>query len=221
MRWFFQVFWIPIYRWWGLRHIRKVRRSRLDGLRLEVPPGVFHPGVYFSTPIFIKFLQTIDFQGKTALDVGTGSGALALFAAQKGATATALDINPLAVETARRNAAANGLALRVVESDLLDRLPAQQFDFVLINPPYYPRQPRNAAEHAFFAGENHEYFQKLFAQLPVFRHTGSRAWMIVSEDCDLAAIGALAGQHRQRLEVIFEKKKWGERLWVVEIGDLP
>lgn len=221
MRWFFQVFWIPIYRWWGLRHIRRVRRFRLAGLRLEVPPGVFHPGVYFSTPIFIKFLQTIDFQGKTALDVGTGSGALALFAAQNGATATALDINPLAVETARRNAAANGLALRVVESDLLDKLPAEQFDFVLINPPYYPRQPRNATEQAFFAGENHEYFQKLFAQLPVFRHSGSRAWMIVSEDCDMEAIGHIAQQHGQRLEIIFEKKKWGERLWVVEICDLP
>lgn len=221
MRWLFQAFWIPIYRWWGLRHIRQVRRFRLAGLTLEVPPGVFHPSVYFSTPIFINFLQTIDFQGKTVLDIGTGSGALALFAAQKGASATALDINPLAVETARQNAHLNDLPLRVMESDLLDGLPLQQFDFVLINPPYYPRQPRNVAEHAFFAGEHHEYFQKLFAQLPVFTHSKSRVWMIVSEDCDLQTIGQIAQRYGQQLSVIFEQKKWGERLWVVEIGDLP
>lgn len=217
MRAIFQTFWMPIYRWWALRHIRRERRFQCAGLRLEVPPGVFHPGIFFSTPIFLDFLQHVDFQGKRVLDVGTGSGVLALFAVRNGALATAIDINPLAVETARQNAARNGLALAAAESDLFDSLPPQAFDMVLINPPYYPRAPRDAAERAFFAGENLDYFEKLFAQMPAFRRADSRAWMILSEDCDWPKICDIAARHGQSLRPVFERKKWGERLFVAEV----
>ena len=196
------------------------------GLRLAVPPGVFHPGIFFSTPIFISFLQKVDFQKKKVLDVGTGSGLLALFAARCGAAVTALDVNPKAVETTRRNAAANGLSLTVVESDLFDQLPPQTFDFVLINPPYYPRPARDVAERAFFAGENWAYFEKLFRQLPHYLGSSDASapseslptrptvWMILSEDCDFEKITAIAENAGFRLKTVFEKKKWGERFFV-------
>ncbi len=226
MRPLFRLFWLPLYRLWALRHIRRERVFSHAGLRLSVPPGVFHPGIFFSTPIFVSFLQNVDFQKKKVLDVGTGSGLLALFAARRGAAVTALDINPKAVETARRNAATNGLSLTVVESDLFDQLPPQTFDFVLINPPYYPRPPRDAAERAFFAGENWEYFEKLFRQLPQYLNpsdapqpseslpTRSTVWMILSEDCDFEKITTIAENAGFRLQVVFEKKKWGERFFV-------
>jgi len=226
MRPFFRLFWLPLYRLWALRYIRRERVFNHAGLQLVVPPGVFHPVVFFSTPIFVSFLQNIDFQRKKVLDVGTGSGLLALFAAQRGAVVTALDINPKAIETARRNAATNGLSLSVVESDLFDKLPPQTFDIVLINPPYYPRPPRDAAERAFFAGENWEYFEKLFRQLPHHLNPSgaqgsfdltplpSEVWMILSEDCDFEKIKEIAGDYGFRLQVVFEKKKWGERFFV-------
>jgi len=185
-----------------------------------VPPSVFHPGVFFSTPAFVSFLQNVDFQEKNVLDVGTGSGLLALFAARRGGQVTALDINPLAVETARQNALANGLGLRTVESDLLDALPPQPlFDVVLINPPYYPRTPRTAAEYAFFAGEGLEYFEKLFAQLPSHLRPGARVWMVLSEDCDLSKIQVLAAQSGFSWAIVFQQKKWGERFFVVEMAN--
>lgn len=227
MRLFFRHFWLPFYRFWALHHIRRERVWRCAGLRLAVPPGVFHPGVFFSSPIFVSFLQKVDFQKKKVLDVGTGSGLLALVAAQRGAAAVAaLDINPAAVEAARRNAEANGLPLSVVESDLFDQLPPQTFDIVLINPPYYPRSPRDHAERAFFAGENWAYFEKLFRQLPAYlnsvavqkSHTPatprSEVWIIHSEDCDMEKIKEIAANSGFRLEIVFEKKKWGERFFV-------
>lgn len=211
--------WLPLYRRWALRHIRRERVFECAGLRLTVPPGVFHPGVFFSTPIFVSFLQNIDFQEKNVLDVGTGSGLLALFAARRGGSVTALDIHPLAVETARRNATANGLSLRTVESDLLDALPSQPaFELVLINPPYYPQTPRTAAEHAFFAGEGLEYFEKLFTQLPSRLRPGARVWMMLSEDCDLSRIQVLAVQGGFSWAIVFQQKKWGERFFVVEVA---
>ena len=213
----FRRFWIPFYSFWLLRYIRKERVYKHAGLRLAVPPGVFHPGVFFSTPVFISFLQKIDFQGKTVLDVGTGSGLLALFAARKGATVTALDINPLAVETARRNAVANGLAITVVESDLFANVPAQAFDIILINPPYFPANPRNTADRAFFVGENWEYFEQLFRQLPACLSAGTQTWMILSDKCNFEEIAGIAAANGFRLATVFEKTKWGEHFFVIEI----
>ena len=277
MRFFFRRFFLPFYRRWALWYIRRERVFRYGGLRLRVPPGVFHPGVFFSTPIFLSFLQKIDLQGKTVIDVGTGSGALALFAARRGARVTALDVNPLAVATARDNARDNGLEVAVMESDLFDRVPAQAFDYVLINPPYYPRSPRDTAESAFFAGENLEYFEKLFRQLPGCLHSSddlessdesppnlhssddlessdelpekpnfhssddlessdelqahssddlessdeSQAWIILSEDCDLETIRAIATRSGFRIDVVHEKKKWGERFLLFALTRNP
>lgn len=206
------------YSVWALRYIRRERRYAHAGLRLTIPPGVFHPGVFFSTPIFISFLQNVDFHKKTVLDVGTGSGLLALFAAERGGLVTALDINPFAVETARRNAAANQLEVKILESDLFKKLPKQHFNIVLINPPYFAANPRDVAAHAFFAGENLEYFEALFLQLPDFLAPETQAWMILSENCELEKIREMAAANRLKLEIVFEKKKWGERLQVISVA---
>ncbi len=210
-----------LYSLWALRYIRRERRYAHAGLRLTIPPGVFHPGVFFSTPVFISFLQNIDFQEKTVLDVGTGSGMLALFAAQRGGLVTALDINPLAVETARRNAASNQLEVEILESDLFKNVPKQHFDIVLINPPYFAANPRDIAAHAFFAGENLKYFKALFQQLPDFISPATQAWMILSEKCELEKIGEIAAANGLKLELVFEKKKWSERLQILQITPIP
>ncbi len=73
------------------------------------------------------------------LDVGTGSGCLAL-ALKKcfpGAEVTGMDFKPEVLELARRNAHINGLDVQWVEGDILkDRFPAGPWDVVVSNPPY-------------------------------------------------------------------------------------
>ncbi len=75
------------------------------------------------------------------LDLGTGSGCLAVTVAKRhpSARVTAVDISPEALAVAARNAARHGVADRVtfLEGDLFAPLPAGlPFDFVISNPPY-------------------------------------------------------------------------------------
>jgi release factor glutamine methyltransferase len=73
------------------------------------------------------------------VDVGTGSGCIALALAKElpGVVIEATDISPEALEIAKANASRHGLESRIVfhETDLLEGLP-KEFDFVISNPPY-------------------------------------------------------------------------------------
>ena len=72
------------------------------------------------------------------LDVGTGSGAIALAIAdeQPDAQVTAIDVSPDALALARENAARTGLTIELLEHDLRAGLPGGPYDLVVSNPPY-------------------------------------------------------------------------------------
>ncbi|MFF8095268.1 HemK2/MTQ2 family protein methyltransferase [Streptomyces sp. NPDC016675] len=94
----------------------------------------------------------------SVLDVGTGTGALALTAARRGARVTAVDVSWRAVCAARVNAARAGLRIRVRHGNLFTPVHGETFDLVLANPPYVPapgggRPPRGAAR-AWDAGHD-------------------------------------------------------------------
>jgi len=101
------------------------------------------------------------------LDVGTGSGAIAVALAHHllDAQISALDISPSALEVASGNAERNGVQDRVrfLQSDLLTSVADERFEMVVSNPPYVPAADRESLsvevrEHepalALFAGED-------------------------------------------------------------------
>jgi release factor glutamine methyltransferase len=79
--------------------------------------------------------------GGAVLDLGTGSGALAITIAlgRPGAAVTAVDVSPEALEVARANAAALGAEVTFLAGDLYQPLaPGSRFDVIVANPPYLP-----------------------------------------------------------------------------------
>lgn len=89
-----------------------------------------------------------DFRHPRIVDVGTGSGAIAVTLASKLPTAEiyATEISAPALAVARENAALNGVADRIhfLEGDLLAAVAGEQFDIVVSNPPYVPEGDRDA-----------------------------------------------------------------------------
>jgi release factor glutamine methyltransferase len=77
--------------------------------------------------------------GARALDLCTGSGALAIAAALQGASeVTAVDISRRAVAAVRLNALANRAHVKAVRGDLFAAVPGRRFDLIVSNPPYLP-----------------------------------------------------------------------------------
>jgi release factor glutamine methyltransferase len=72
------------------------------------------------------------------LDVGTGTGAIALALADEvpGIEVVATDVSPEALSLARENALLNALDVQFLRRDLFDGLPPGPFDLVVSNPPY-------------------------------------------------------------------------------------
>ncbi|MCK8487909.1 50S ribosomal protein L11 methyltransferase [Paenibacillus sp. MBLB2552] len=93
---------------------------------IELDPGMaFGTGTHPTTSLCLRTLESIIQDGDEVIDVGTGSGILAIGACRLGASKVlALDLDPVAVSSATENTRLNGLEnqIQVVESDLLSVL---------------------------------------------------------------------------------------------------
>ncbi len=108
---------------------------RPNDVVIELDPGMaFGTGLHPTTQMCLQALEEHLKPGTEVLDLGTGSGILAIAAAKLGAGAVlALDSDPLAVKAARSNVRANGVQdIVTVELGSLDRAPGK-FGFVLVN----------------------------------------------------------------------------------------
>jgi methylase of polypeptide subunit release factors len=117
--------------------LAKPGRYLIEGMTIEAPPGVYHPHVESTSLMFVRnFLAMQDLAPQRVLDVGCGSGVVALFLANRfGADALATDISARAVQATLHNAEHNAIPLRVKQADLFDGVDEREFDLVVFNTP--------------------------------------------------------------------------------------
>lgn len=195
----------------------KPRPYRYENIRIKIHADVFPPQLTFSTKILLDFINEINLDRQSLLELGCGSGIISLLAAKKGAHVTASDINQTALDYLANNAIRNRLPVNTIYSDLFENLRNQTFNYIIINPPYYPRKPKNIKDEAWFCGENFEYFENLFAQLPNFLSSETKCYMILSQDCDLEKIKAIASENAIAFELVLEKKELAETNYIFKI----
>ena len=121
-----------------------VGRKEFYSLELEVNRDVLIPRPDTECVVVECLRLAKEVAEPRVLDVGTGSGCLAVAVAKycKTAVVTATDVSAAALAVASRNAAKHGVAerIRFLEGDLFAPVPAgERFDFILSNPPYIPR----------------------------------------------------------------------------------
>jgi release factor glutamine methyltransferase len=195
---------------------RTTRVTPAAGFRLTVRPTVFHPRYFITSEFFASFIGRLDLSGKRVVDIGTGSGILALVAARAGAAnVTAIDINPIAVLTAADNARSNGLGDRVtaVCSNLLSALaPGAFFDVIISSPPSFPGEPRDIADRAWHAGPNYRDVASLFDQARERLAPGGSLYILLSSDSDLNLFGALIAKARFQARLVAERSIFIESL---------
>jgi release factor glutamine methyltransferase len=144
-------------------------------LTVRVRPGVFVPRPETEVLVQVVLDGLTTTKTPVAVDVATGSGAVALAIKDErpDATVYATDLSPEACALTRENAEALGLGVTVFEGDLLDPLPGErrgELDAVVCNPPYValeareslPPDVRAEPELAVFGGL--DIYERLFEQ---------------------------------------------------------
>ncbi|MFB7934211.1 HemK2/MTQ2 family protein methyltransferase [Streptomyces sp. NPDC056039] len=162
------------------------------------PPGVYAPQE--DTELLAGALSDEPLPpGAEVLDVGTGTGALALEAARRGLRVTAVDVSRSAVWAARLNARLAGLPLRIRHGNLFDPVRGETFDLILANPPYVPaprgdRTPRGAARAWDAGGDGRLVVDRICREMPALLRPGGVLLLVQSalSDPDLT-VGRLRG----------------------------
>lgn len=108
--------------------------------------GVYPPQL--DSQLLIDTLERTQLaRGRAVLDLCTGSGVVAIAAAESGATSvTAFDICPRAVRCSRGNAQHAGVDVDIREGSWAGALDCEPFEVIVANPPYVPTPPAGDAE---------------------------------------------------------------------------
>lgn len=207
----------PFYRW----YLSRPSWYRYKGLSIRLFPTVFHPGWLISTKVLLDFLLELDAAGQRVLELGAGSGLIGLSLARKGARVTASDLNPMAIQAMKESSIRNNIPLTLLESDLFERIPLQHFDYIVINPPFYPGQPKDDWERAFYCGPDFDFFRGLFLQIRPFMGPRTHIYMILNEYCAIPQIIKIAEAEQIVFTRVYQKRKAWEWQYIFELSNRP
>jgi SAM-dependent methyltransferase len=175
------------------RRYRRLVLERVDGVPLVILPDVFNPVLLRSGAFLARNLPAPvpsgapDSMRPRALDMGTGCGIAAIFAARLGYQVVGVDLNPEAVRCARINVLLNDLEARVEihAGDLFAPVAGQCFDLVAFNPPFFRGLPNDRLDQAWRAPDVIERFAAGLGQV---LRPGGEARIVLSTDGEWRAM---------------------------------
>jgi release factor glutamine methyltransferase len=174
------------YLLWQRRHRGRTVIETGLGFPLVVLPEIFNPVHFRTTRVFLEALAAESpTEKETVLDLGTGTGVMAIAAARSGARVVAVDINPDAVRCARINCLLNRVDEMVVvrHGDLFRPVAGERFELVLSNPPFYRGDGDGGIEIAL---RSPDFAERFAGRLGAHLGAGGRALVVLSTAGDEA-----------------------------------
>lgn len=172
----------------------------IQGKEIEIDTNdlVFKPSQHGSTiSNFIKINP-----GEKVLDIGTGTGFLAILAAKLGGKVFATDILPQAVKLAKHNADKNSVSVDVRLGDMFEPFAGEKFDVIIANVPQEVLSPKIVASlpkevvTGMSGGKNgNELLLRVLNLAPEFMHKDSRLYVVAYS----------MSNYRESLKIILDK----------------
>jgi HemK-related putative methylase len=205
------------YRFVGKHRYDDFRVERVLGVPFIVTPSVFNPkvprtGEFFASRIDHNLIER-DWE---VLDMGTGSGVCAVFAANHAHSVVAVDINAAAVRCAGINARLNHLEhkIDVRHGDLFAPVPHRRFDLILFNPPFVRGTPRDDRDRAWRSTDVAERFAD---GLGAHLKPGGSALVLLSTFGDGLIFLQEFRKQRFEISVLAERRFVNERLTIFRL----
>ena len=203
-------------------YLKKPRKYSYKPFEFTILPGVFHPAFFYSTKFLLHYVNQLNLYQKSVVEVGAGNGLIAFNTALRAHKVVALEISKIAIKGLNLNLQHNSKllptnVLSVVESDLFISLTPNFYDYIIVNPPYYPKKVNNEIELAWNCGEEHEYFTRFFKQVVNFMTVKSKIIMVLSNQCNLIKIDEIAAINGLGMQVKATKKFLIEDNFIFEI----
>ena len=178
---------------------------KIRGKIFYTAPEIFNPyffvvsSTFFAEHLFIP-------REATVLDLGTGSGILAIFAADKACKVIATDISPYAIRIARINSRFNKLSSKILvrRGNLFGPL-KEKVDIILFNPPYFPLKPKSYMEAALYCGSNYLVLRKFLANVKQHLKPHGLIQLSLSSYMDLNLMHKLFQKYRLRPILVARK----------------
>lgn len=117
------------------------------------------------------------------MDLTTGSGVFSIIAGLQGASGIAVDINPKAVKNAQENCLKYGVNIQVIQSDLFDKVPKEQFDYIFVNGPFFEGNIKDPLDYACYGAR--DFIERLFSEVKAYLKQRGRVLIVLSAGSDL------------------------------------
>ena len=192
-----------------------------QNLKLEIPEEIYLPSD--DSYLLIENLKVKS--DDTVLELGTGSGLIALVAAQIARKVIATEISPVSFECANHNVKINQLANKIeVRKGFLFEpiLPGETFDLILFNPPYLPEdkvteKKDDWLEKAWDGGKlGRKLIDPFIKQCKIFLRPAGRVQLIQSSLSNISKSCVLLGEQGFHVEISASKSFFFETIVVID-----
>lgn len=155
--------------------------------------------------------------GRFGLDIGTGSGAIAITLSKLASKCmTAVDVSLKALCVAKKNAKAHKQEIEFIKSDLFKKLGGRKFDFIVSNPPYIKTKDIETLDSEVKDYEPHKaldggedglkFYKKIIKDAPMFLKAGGKIYFELGAG-QSTAVSTLLEKEFKDIQVIKDYNK--------------